>query len=102
MSYRAERCGPLSGQLTSERREIISNDLESMRDDPGFPIHWDPDTGTYRLGENPKAWPPRPGGRNLGLLFRAIRLEEYLYVSFTIRHEQVREGARAPLQQGTV
>ncbi len=33
-----------------EPRDIVSNDLETMRDCLGFPVRWDPDTGTYRLG----------------------------------------------------
>jgi len=28
-----------------ERRDIISNDLETMRDSLGFPIYWDPEYG---------------------------------------------------------
>lgn len=66
-----------------ERRDIISDDLEAMRDDSGLSIRWDPDTGTYRLGEAPGACQPHPEGVDLALLYRAIALEEYLYVTVT-------------------
>lgn len=69
-------------QALGERRDIISNDLETMRDSLGFPIYWDPSTGSYRLGKNPDAGQPRPGGGDLALLYRAIAFEEYLYVTF--------------------
>jgi hypothetical protein len=64
-------------------RDIISNDLETMRDYLGFPVCWDPGTGTYRLGKGPEAGQPRPEGVDLALLYRAIALEEYLYVTVT-------------------
>jgi hypothetical protein len=66
-----------------ERRDIISNDLETMRDYLGFPVRWDPDTGTYRLGERRDAGQPHAEGVDLALLYRAIALEEYLYVTVT-------------------
>jgi hypothetical protein len=69
-------------QALGERRDIISNDLETMRDSLGFPICWDPSTGSYRLGKNPDAGQPTPGGGDLALLYRAIAFEEYLYVTF--------------------
>ena len=63
-------------------RDIISNDLETMRDYLGFPIRWDPGTGTYRLGATHDAGQPRPEGCDFPLLYRAIALEEYIYVTF--------------------
>ena len=66
-----------------EARDIISNDLETMRDYLGFPVCWDPGTGTYRLGERPDAGQPHAEGVDLALLYRAIALEEYLYVTVT-------------------
>ena len=32
-----------------ERRDIISDDLEAMRDELGLPVRWDPESGTYHL-----------------------------------------------------
>ena len=66
-----------------EARYIISNDLETKRDYLGFPVRWDPDTGTYRLGKRPDAGQPHAAGVDLALLYRAIALEEYLYVTVT-------------------
>ena len=64
-----------------EARDIICNDLETMRDYLGLPVRWDPGTGTYRLGERPDAGQPHAKGVDLALLYRAIALEEYLYVT---------------------
>ena len=64
-------------------RDIISNDLETMRDYLGFPVRWDPGTGTYRLDPRHDAGRPRLEGVDLALLYRAIALEEYLYVTVT-------------------
>ena len=78
--------GATMGQLMTalrERRDIISDDLEAMRDEMGLPVRWDPDTGTYRLDAEPAGGQPRPEGCDLALLYRAIALEEYLYVTFT-------------------
>lgn len=66
-----------------EARDIISNDLETMRDYLGLPVSWDPGTGTYRLGKRPDAGQPHAEGVDLDLLYRAIALEEYLYVTVT-------------------
>ena len=63
-------------------RDLISNDLETMRDYLGVPVRWDPGTGTYRLGEANVAGKPRSEDCDLALLYRAIALEEYLYVTF--------------------
>ena len=63
-------------------RDIISNDLETMRDYLGFPVRWDPGTGTYRLDPTHDAGRPPSEGCDLALLYRAIALEEYLYVTF--------------------
>ena len=44
--------GATIGQLMAalgERRDIISDDLEAMRDEMGLPVRWDPESGTYRL-----------------------------------------------------
>jgi len=65
-----------------ERRDIISNDLEAMRDEMGLPVRWDPETGTYHLEAESAGGEPRPEGCDLALLYRAIALEEYLYVTF--------------------
>ena len=65
-----------------ERRDIISDDLEAMRDELGLPVRWDPESGTYRLGAEVAGREPRPEGCDLALLYRAIALEEYLYVTF--------------------
>ena len=78
--------GAAMGQLMTvlrERRDIISDDLEAMRDERGLPVRWDPEFGTYRLGAETPSGEPRPEGCDLALLYRAIGLEEYLYVTFT-------------------
>ena len=66
-----------------ERRDIISNDLETMRDDLGFAIRWDPVSGAYCLDASAGAVQRTPEDCDLALLYRAIALEEYLYVTFT-------------------
>lgn len=78
--------GATIGQLMTalgERRDIISDDLEAMRDEFGLPVRWDPESGTYCLGAEAAGETPRPEGLDLALLYRAIALEEYLYVTFT-------------------
>ncbi|HOW63599.1 MAG TPA: hypothetical protein PLJ20_13605 [Candidatus Contendobacter sp.] len=78
--------GATIGQLMAavgERRDIISDDLEAMRDELGLPVRWDPESGTYRLEAKTAGGEPRPEGCDLALLYRAIALEEYLYVTFT-------------------
>jgi hypothetical protein len=78
--------GATIGQLMAElgeRRDIISDDLEAMRDELGLPVRWIPETGTYRIEAEPAGGEPRPEGCDLALLYRAIALEEYLYVTFT-------------------
>jgi hypothetical protein len=78
--------GASIGQLMAvlgERRDIISDDLEAMRDEMGLPVRWDPESGTYRLEAEAAGEVPRPEGCDLALLYRAIALEEYLYVTFT-------------------
>ncbi len=78
--------GATIGQLMAamwERRDIISDDLEAMRDELGLPVRWDPESGTYRLEAEAAGSEPRPEGCVLALLYRAIALEEYLYVTFT-------------------
>jgi hypothetical protein len=78
--------GATIGQLMvalGERRDIISDDLEAMRDEMGLPVRWDPETGTYRIEAEPAGGEPHPEGFDLALLYRAIALEEYLYVTFT-------------------
>ncbi len=78
--------GATIGQLMAavgERRDIISDDLEAMRDALGLPVRWDPESGTYRVGAEAAGGEPRPEGCDLALLYRAIALEEYLYVTFT-------------------
>jgi len=78
--------GATIGQLMAavgERRDIISDDLEAMRDEMGLRIRWDPESGTYRLEAEAAAGEPHPEGCDLALLYRAIALEEYLYVTFT-------------------
>lgn len=67
-------------EATRERRDVLSDDLETMRDDLGYPIRWNPDSGAYYLAERQ----PREGQKvtdiDLELLYRAIALQEYLYV----------------------
>jgi len=78
--------GASIGQLMAalgERRDVISDDLEAMRDEMGLPVRWDPESGTYRLEAETPSGEPRPEGCDLALLYRAIALEEYLYVTFT-------------------
>ncbi|MBP7483633.1 MAG: hypothetical protein KA788_13955 [Lacunisphaera sp.] len=78
--------GATIGQLMAElgeRRDIISDDLEAMRDELGLPVRWDPESGAYRLEAEAAGSEPRPEGCDLALLYRAIALEEYLYVTFT-------------------
>lgn len=54
-----------------------------MRDEMNASIGWDRAGGVYRLGKNPDAGQPAPGGSDLALLYRAIAFEEeYLYVTF--------------------
>jgi len=77
--------GATIGQLMAalgERRDIISDDLEAMRDELGLLVRWDPETGTYRIEAEPAGGEHRPEGLDLALLYRAIALEEYLYVTF--------------------
>ena len=66
-----------------ERRDIISDDLEAMRDELGLPVRWDPESGTYRLEVETPSGESRQEGCDLALLYRAIALEEYLYVTVT-------------------
>ena len=78
--------GATIGQLMAalgERRDVISDDLEAMRDEMGLPVRWDPESGTYRLEAEAAGEAPPPEGCDLALLYRAIALEEYLYVTFT-------------------
>lgn len=78
--------GATIGQLMAalgERRDIISDDLEAMRDELGLPVRWDPESGTYHLESEAAGGGSRPEGCDLALLYRAITLEEYLYVTFT-------------------
>ncbi len=78
--------GATIGQLMAalgERRDIISDDLEAMRDELGLPVRWDPETGTYRIEAESAGGEPHPEGLDLALLYRAIALEEYIYVTFT-------------------
>ena len=78
--------GATIGQLMAalgERRDIISDDLEAMRDEMGLPVRCDPESGSYRLDPEAAGDQPRPEGCDLALLYRAIALEEYLYVTFT-------------------
>ena len=78
--------GATIGQLMTalgERRDIISDDLEAMRDELGLPVRWDPESGTYRLEVETPSGESRQEGCDLALLYRAIALEEYLYVTVT-------------------
>ena len=91
--------GATIGQLMAavgERRDIISDDLEAMRDEMGLPVRWDPDTGTYRLDAEPAGGQPRPEGCDLALLYRAIALEEFLYVTFTTESGELRHVHALP------
>ena len=77
--------GATIGQLMAalgERRDIISDDLEAMRDELGLPVRRDPESGTYRLEAETAVGESVPEGCDLALLYRAIALEEYLYVTF--------------------
>ena len=65
-----------------ERRDIISDDLEAMRDELGLPVRRDPESGTYHLEAEAAGGESRPERCDLALLYRAIALEEYLYVTF--------------------
>ena len=73
-----------------ERRDIISDDLEAMRDELGLPVRWDPASGAYRLEAVTASGEPRLEGCDLALLYRAIALEEYLYVTFTTGSGEIR------------
>jgi hypothetical protein len=78
--------GATIGELMAalgERRDIISDDLEAMRDELGLPVRRDPESGTYCIEAEAAGEVPRPEGRDLALLYRAIALEEYLYVTVT-------------------
>jgi len=66
-----------------ERRDIISDDLEAMRDEMGLPVRRDPDSGAYRIEPETAGDPPRAETCDLALLYRAIALEEFLYVTLT-------------------
>ena len=66
-----------------ERRSVISEDLEAMRDEMGLPVLWNPDTGAFFLGkengENPKD-ESTPEVTDLSLLFQALEHEQRIYV----------------------
>ena len=66
-----------------ERRSVISEDLEAMRDEMGLPVQWNPDTGAFFLGEenreNPKV-ESTSKVTDLSLLFQALELEQRIYV----------------------
>lgn len=61
-----------------ERRDIVTLALERMRDELGYPVRWNPDTGAYVLDNAPV---PAGNGPNFALLYRAIALQERLYVT---------------------
>lgn len=67
-------------EATRERRDVLSNDLETMRDDLGYPIRWNPDSSAYYLAERHPGDGQKVTDIGLELLYRAIALEEYLYV----------------------
>jgi hypothetical protein len=67
-----------------------------MRDEMGLPVRWNPDTGTYRLDAEPAGGQPRPEGCDLALLYRAIALEEFLYVTFTTESGELRHVHALP------
>ena len=66
-----------------ERRSVISEDLEAMRDEMGLPVQWNPDTGVFFLaeknGENPND-ESTPEVTDLSLLFQALEHEQRIYV----------------------
>lgn len=60
-----------------ERRDIVTLALERMRDELGYPVHWNPDSGAYVLDNAPV---PDGDSPDFALLYRAIALQERLYV----------------------
>ena len=66
-----------------ERRSIISEDLEAMRDEMGLPVQWNPDTGAFSLGKESRESPKdasTPDVTDLSLLFEALEHEQRIYV----------------------
>ncbi len=66
-----------------ERRNIISEDLEVMRDEMGLSVQWNSDTGAFFLGEENEESPgdaSMPQVTDLSLLFQALEHEERIYV----------------------
>lgn len=97
--------GATIGQLMAglgERRDIISDDLEAMRDELGLRVRWDPESGTYHLVEEAAGEVPRPDGCDHTLLYRAIALEEYLYVTFMTGSGETRRLHALPGKVRTV
>lgn len=67
----------------NERRSVISEDLEAMRDEMGIPVQWNPDTGAFFLGEENRETTRDesiPKVTDLSLLFQALELEQRIYV----------------------
>jgi len=97
--------GVTMGQLMAalgEPRDIMSNDLEAMRDELGLPVRWDQDTGTYRIDEETVGRQPHRESCDLALLYRAIALEESLYVTFTTASGDTRRLHALPGKVRTV
>ena len=73
-------------EYLTERRTIISEDLEMMRDEMGFPVRWNSDTGVFFWGEENEESPrdgSTPDVTDLSLLFQALEHEERIYVITT-------------------
>ena len=97
--------GATIGQVMAalgERRDIISDDLEAVRDELGLAVRRDPETGSYRIVEEAAGEGPRPEGLDLALLYRAIALEEYLYVTFITGSGETRRLHALPGKVRTV
>lgn len=82
--------------ILREPRDLVSDDLETMRDFLGYAIRWDPATGTYGLGPAPEPGEQTATGCDLALLYRAIALEEFLYVTFTTESGELRQVHALP------
>jgi hypothetical protein len=66
---------------TRERRWELTQALEALRDDLGYPVRRNPETGAYYLACTSDESAP-DGDDSLALLYRAIALEEFVYLMF--------------------
>ena len=65
-------------------RDLLSHDLETMRDYLGYPVQWNPASGNYYLAAGSRKSEPGRKDVDFALLKRAIALEEFMYVTFAV------------------